>query len=205
MQANIRGGGEYGPRWHQAALKEKRHKSFEDFEAVAKDLVARGVTSHAKLGCEGGSNGGLLTGNMLARSPELFGAIVCQVPLLDMRRYHKLLAGASWIGEYGDPDTDDWSYLKHNSAYHNIDEKKAPFPKLLMTTSTKDDRVHPYHARSFVKRLQELGVEDVYYYENIEGGHGGAADAKQSAYVVALYQDFLFCALGGKRAGCGDP
>ena len=104
MQANIRGGGEFGPRWHQAALKEKRHKSFEDFEAVAKDLVARGVTSHAKLGCEGGSNGGLLTGNMLARSPHLFGAIVCQVPLLDMRRYHKLLAGASWMEEYGDPD-----------------------------------------------------------------------------------------------------
>ena len=134
--------------------------------------------------------------------PELVGAVVCAVPLLDMKRYSHLLAGASWRAEYGDPDTDDWSYLKYNSAYHNIDASKAPFPKLLMTTSTKDDRVHPYHARSFVKRLQELGVPDVYYYENIEGGHGGAADAKQSAYVVALYQDFLFCALGGKRAGC---
>jgi prolyl oligopeptidase len=123
-----------------------------------------------------------------------------------MKRYSHLLAGASWRAEYGDPDIpEEWSYLKYNSAYHNIDKAKAPFPKLLMTTSTKDDRVHPYHARSFVKRLQELGVEDVYYYENIEGGHGGAADAKQSAYVVALYQDFLFCALGGKRAGCGDP
>ena len=104
VQANIRGGGEYGPRWHQAALKEKRNKSFEDFEAVGQDLIARGVTSAAKLGCEGGSNGGLLTGNMLVRSPELFGAVVCQVPLLDMRRYHKLLAGASWMEEYGNPD-----------------------------------------------------------------------------------------------------
>ena len=113
MQANIRGGGEYGPRWHQAALKEKRHKAYEDFEAVAQDLVARGVTSPRKLGCQGGSNGGLLTGNMLAREGRaLFGAIVCQVPLLDMRRYHKLLAGASWMGEYGDPDTEDWDFLQ---------------------------------------------------------------------------------------------
>ena len=99
VQANIRGGGEFGPRWHQAALKEKRHKAYEDFEAVARDLVARGITSHALLGCQGGSNGGLLVGNMLARSPELWGAIVCQVPLLDMRRFNKLLAGASWMGE----------------------------------------------------------------------------------------------------------
>lgn len=120
MQANIRGGGEYGPRWHQAALKEKRNKAYEDFEAVAKDLCERGITSPAKLGCQGGSNGGLLTGNMLARSPELFGAIVCQVPLLDMKRFHKLLAGASWVGEYGDPDTDDWAFLQKYSPYHNV-------------------------------------------------------------------------------------
>ena len=122
VQANIRGGGEYGPRWHQAALKENRNKAYEDFEAVAKDLVARGVTSHAKLGCQGGSNGGLLTGNMLARSPELFGAIVCQVPLLDMRRYHKLLAGASWMEEYGDPDSPgEWEgHLASISPYERL-------------------------------------------------------------------------------------
>ena len=121
MQANIRGGGEYGPRWHQAALKENRNKAYEDFEAVAKDLVARGVTSHAKLGCQGGSNGGLLTGNMLARSPHLFGAIVCQVPLLDMRRYHKLLAGASWMGEFGNPEVaEEWAFLKRYSPYHRL-------------------------------------------------------------------------------------
>ena len=123
VQANIRGGGEYGPRWHQAALKEKRHKAYEDFEAVAKDLVARGVTSHAKLGCQGGSNGGLLTGNMLAREGRaLFGAIVCQVPLLDMRRYHKLLAGASWMEEYGDPDAPgEWEgHLASISPYERL-------------------------------------------------------------------------------------
>ena len=189
-------------RRHQAAKKEKRHVCVEDLAAVAEDLVATGVAQHESLGIRGGSNGGLLVGNFYVQRPELVGAVVCAVPLLDMKRYSHLLAGASWRAEYGDPDTDDWSYLKHNSAYHNIDKAKAPFPKLLMTTSTKDDRVHPYHARSFVKRLQELGVPDVYYYENIEGGHGGAADAKQSAYVVALYQDFLFCALGGRNAGC---
>ena len=148
VQANIRGGGEYGPRWHQAALKENRHKSFEDFEAVAKDLVARGVTSHAKLGCEGGSNGGLLTGNMLTREGRaLFGAIVCQVPLLDMRRYHKLLAGASWMEEYGDPDAPGvWASLQEYSPYHKLDPA-ASYPPFLCTTSTRDDRVHPGHAR----------------------------------------------------------
>ena len=115
-----------------------------------------------------------------------------------MKRYSHLLAGASWRAEYGDPDVpEEWSYLKHNSAYHNIDASKAPFPKLLMTTSTKDDRVHPYHARSFVKRLQELGVEDVYYYENIEGGHGGAANNKQRAFMSTLAYDFLEQKLAG--------
>ena len=105
---SLRAGGEFGPKWHQAALKEKRHKAYEDFEAVARDLIARGVTSPPRLGIMGGSNGGLLVGNMLVRTPELFGAVVCQVPLLDMRRYNKLLAGASWMGEFGNPDTDDW-------------------------------------------------------------------------------------------------
>mmetsp|Transcript_22724 Transcript_22724/g.70272 ORF Transcript_22724/g.70272 Transcript_22724/m.70272 type:complete len:716 (-) Transcript_22724:48-2195(-) len=199
--ANVRGGGEYGPKWHQAALKEKRFKAYEDVEAVAADVIKRGIAKPEKLAVIGGSNGGLMVGNMLVRpvASKLFGAAVCQVPLLDMKRYSHLLAGASWMAEYGDPDTDDWSYLKHNSAYHNVDPaKKDAFPKLLMTTSTKDDRVHPYHARSFVKRLQELGVGGVNYFENIEGGHGGAADAKQSAYVTALWQDFLWNALSKK-------
>ena len=196
MQANIRGGGEYGPRWHQAALKENRNKAYEDFEAVARDLVARGVTSHAKLGCQGGSNGGLLTGNMLARSPELFGAIVCQVPLLDMRRFHKLLAGASWMGEYGDPDTEDWDFLQKYSPYHNV-RPEVDYPPILFTTSTRDDRVHPGHARKLVSKLVEMGKTGTYYYENVEGGHGGAADNKQRAFMNVLAYDFLEQALTG--------
>jgi len=192
VQANIRGGGEYGPRWHQAALKENRNKAYEDFEAVARDLVARGITSPSKLGCQGGSNGGLLTGNMLARASagsNLFGAIVCQVPLLDMRRFHKLLAGASWMGEYGNPDTDDWEFLQQYSPYHIVDPA-ATLPPILITTSTRDDRVHPGHARKMVSKLIDLG-KPAYYYENIEGGHGGAADNKQRAFMSTLAYEFL--------------
>ena len=140
----------------------------------------------------------LLVGNFMVQHPDLCAAVVCAVPLLDMKRYSHLLAGASWRGEYGDPDTDDWAFLKYNSPYHNVRPGTA-FPKLLVTTSTKDDRVHPYHARSFVKRLQETGAPNIFYYENMEGGHGGAADAKQSAFVTALYQDFLFDALSPKK------
>jgi len=204
VQANIRGGGEYGPRWHQAALKEKRSKAYEDFEAVARDLISRGVTSPAKLGCQGGSNGGLLTGNMLARptaGSTLFGAIVCQVPLLDMRRFHKLLAGASWMGEYGDPDTDDWSFLQRYSPYHNLDEATA-YPPILVTTSTRDDRVHPGHARKLVSKLLDLGKgPSTFYYENIEGGHGGAANNKQRAFMSTLAYSFLEQTLAGKNRG----
>jgi len=197
VMANIRGGGEFGPDWHQAALKEKRQKAYDDFIAVAEDLVAHGVTSPKRLAIRGGSNGGLLMGNMLVQRPDLFGAVVCAVPLLDMRRYHKLLAGASWMAEYGNPDTSDWeTFLKKYSAYHNLDPE-AKYPPLLMTTSTRDDRVHPYHARCFVKRLAELGnVEKLLYYENIEGGHGGAADSKQQAFMTCLYIDFLFATIG---------
>ena len=145
--ANIRGGGEYGPQWHQAALKEKRHRAYEDFVAVGEDLVRRGVTSTQYLGIKGGSNGGLLMGNMYTLYPEHWGAIVCQVPLLDMRRYTKLLAGASWAGEYGDPDVpEQWEYIKTFSPYHNIDSSQT-YPPMLITTSTRDDRVHPGHAR----------------------------------------------------------
>ena len=188
--ANIRGGGEYGPTWHTQALKENRHKVFEDFAAVAKDLVARGITTAAQLGTQGGSNGGLLMGVMLTRYPELFGAIVCQVPLLDMKRYHLLLAGASWMAEYGDPENPaEWEFLSKYSPYQNTDAE-AIYPPILVTTSTRDDRVHPGHARKMVARLEDQGHK-VWYYENIEGGHGGAADNAQAAFKSALTFAFL--------------
>jgi len=190
--ANIRGGGEFGPQWHQAALKANRNKAYEDFIAVAEHLIETNVTTSKQLAIRGGSNGGLLMGNMLVRRPDLFGAVVCAVPLLDMKRYSHLLAGNSWMAEYGNPDTSDWSFLKYYSAYHNIAlDAKDSYPPMLMTTSTKDDRVHPYHARSFVKRLRDVGVRNVQYYENIEGGHGGAADSKQQAFMTVLYIQFL--------------
>ncbi|MET0887117.1 MAG: prolyl oligopeptidase family serine peptidase [Mycetocola sp.] len=188
--ANIRGGGEYGPTWHQAALKENRSRAFEDFAAVARDLVARGITTPKHLGIQGGSNGGLLTGNMLTRYPELFGAVVCQVPLLDMRRYSRLLAGASWMAEYGDPDDpEQWAYLRTFSPYHQFDPSRR-YPPVLFTTSTRDDRVHPGHARKMAARMLDAGC-DVTYYENIEGGHGGAATNEQAARMLALAYRFL--------------
>lgn len=193
--ANIRGGGEYGPRWHQAALKEKRHRAYEDFAAVARDLVARGVTTPAHLATQGGSNGGLLMGNMLTGYPELFGAIVCQVPLLDMRRYTKLLAGASWMAEYGDPDDPaQWEFIRTFSPYHRIDAE-AQYPPVLFTTSTKDDRVHPGHARKMAAALLEIDA-DATYYENIEGGHGGAATNSQAAFMAALAYEFCWQRVG---------
>lgn len=188
--ANLRGGGEYGPAWHRAGLREKRPRVYEDFEAVARAVVGRGITSPERLGISGGSNGGLLVGNMYVRTPELFGAVVCQVPLLDMQRYHLLLAGASWMAEYGDPDDpDDWAYLQGYSPYHLIDAEVAS-PPMLLTTSTRDDRVHPGHARKMAARLETAG-KDVTYWENIEGGHGGAADAAQQATMQALIFTFL--------------
>jgi prolyl oligopeptidase len=189
--ANIRGGGEFGPEWHQAALKANRHRAYEDFAAVADDLVRRGVTSPDHLGAMGGSNGGLLMGNMLTLYPEKFGAIVCQVPLLDMKRYHKLLAGASWMAEYGNPDDpQEWKFIKTYSPYHNV-KADGKYPRTLFTTSTRDDRVHPGHARKMVARMIEMG-HDVLLYENIEGGHGGAADNKQAAFMAALAYQFLW-------------
>ncbi len=189
--ANIRGGGEYGPRWHQAALKANRHKAYEDFAAVARDLIARNVTSPAHLGIQGGSNGGLLMGNMLTQYPELFGAVVVQVPLLDMQRYHKLLAGASWMAEYGDPDKpEEWAFIRTFSPYHLYNPVRD-YPPTLFTTSTRDDRVHPGHARKMMAKMLE-GNEDVRYYENIEGGHGGSANNKQAAHMSALAYTFLW-------------
>ena len=189
--ANIRGGGEYGPTWHQSVQRGQRLRVYEDFAAVAKDLVDRGITTPARLGIQGGSNGGLLMGVMLTRYPELFGAIVCQVPLLDMRRYHQLLAGASWMAEYGDPDDpDDWAFLSEYSPYQNV-RPGRPYPPTFVLTSTRDDRVHPGHARKMVARLRELGY-DVRYHENIEGGHGGAVDNEQLAFKWALVFEFLW-------------
>ncbi|MFN3964974.1 MAG: prolyl oligopeptidase family serine peptidase [Silanimonas lenta] len=188
--ANIRGGGEYGPRWHQAALKENRLRAYEDFAAVAEDLIQRGITSPKHLGIQGGSNGGLLVGNMTVLYPELFGAVVCQVPLLDMRRYNQLLAGASWMAEYGDPDDPaQWEFIRRFSPYHNV-KPDVKYPPVLFTTSTRDDRVHPGHARKMFALMQSMG-HPVYYYENIEGGHGGAANNAQSAYMNALAYTFL--------------
>lgn len=188
--ANIRGGGEFGPAWHQAALKEKRQNAYNDFIAVAEDLVRRRVTTPKRLGINGGSNGGLLMGNMLVQRPDLFGAIVCQVPLLDMRRFHVLLAGASWMGEYGNPDDPkEWNFLRRYSPYQNV-RADVQYPRTFFTTSTRDDRVHPGHARKMVARMRSQG-HDVLYYENIEGGHGGAANNPQRAYMQALAYSFL--------------
>ncbi len=188
--ANIRGGGEYGPRWHQAALLKNRHVAFNDFISVAEDLIERKVTSPKHLGIMGGSNGGLLVGAVFTMRPDLFNAVVCAVPLLDMKRYNKLLAGASWMAEYGNPDEPDmWSYIRTYSPYHNLDKDKE-YPRVFFTTSTRDDRVHPAHARKMVARMQEQG-HDVLYYENTEGGHAGASNNAQSAHLYALIYTYL--------------
>jgi prolyl oligopeptidase len=198
--ANIRGGGEYGPRWHTQAMREGRHLVYEDFAAVAADLVARGITTVDQLAAQGGSNGGLLMGVMLTRYPELFGALVCSVPLLDMKRYHLLLAGASWVAEYGNPDDpDDWAFIAEYSPYQNISADRQ-YPALLMTTSTRDDRVHPGHARKMTAALEAAGHR-VRYYENVEGGHAGAADNAQTAFRSALIYEFLHRTLGDVSPG----
>ncbi|NCT66864.1 MAG: S9 family peptidase [Rhodanobacteraceae bacterium] len=189
--ANIRGGGEYGPRWHQAALKANRPRAYEDFAAVADDLVKRGVTSRAHLGAMGGSNGGLLVGNMLTQYPDRFGAIVCAVPLLDMKRYTRLSAGASWIAEYGDPDKpEEWEWIKAFSPYQNL-KAGQDYPSTLFYTATSDDRVGPVQARKMAAKMRDMGYANAWFYENTEGGHGGAADNRQSAYRLALSYTFL--------------
>ncbi len=195
--ANIRGGGEFGPAWHQAAVKSNKQKSYDDFAAVAEDLIAAKITSPKHLGIQGGSNGGLLVGAVMLQRPELFNAVVCQVPLLDMQRYHRLLAGASWMAEYGDPDKpEDWAAISRYSPYQNVRKDKA-YPKVLFTTSTRDDRVHPGHARKMAARMREQG-HALLYWENIEGGHGGAADNGQRAQMMALEYSFLWQQLGGR-------
>ena len=195
--ANIRGGGEYGPRWHQAALKKNRHRAYEDFSSVGRDLISRGVTDAQHLAVRGGSNGGLLTGNMLTQYPDLFGAVIIQVPLLDMKRYSHLLAGYSWMAEYGDPDTADWEYIRTFSPYHLLREG-VQYPPAFVLTSTRDDRVHPGHARKFTAALESLGA-NVRSWENIEGGHGGAATNEQAARMNALMYTFLWNTIGSER------
>ena len=182
--ANIRGGSEYGPRWHQAGLRENRQKVFDDFVAVSEDLIRSGLTSPRRLGAIGRSNGGLLVGAVVNQRPDLYAAVVCGVPLFDMRRYTQLGAGASWVAEYGDPETADWAYMAKWSPYQNL-RADADYPPVFFYTSTRDDRVHPAHARKAAARMCELG-HDYFYYENIEGGHGGTTNQAQLAHRIAL-------------------
>ena len=190
--ANIRGGGEFGPGWHTSALKQNRPRAYEDFAAIARDLATRGVTTAARLACEGRSNGGLLVGNMLTTYPELFGAVVCGVPLLDMKRYTQLSAGASWIAEYGDPDVaEEWEYLRTFSPYQLLKDD-TDYPAVFFYAATSDDRVGPVQARKMAARMQAMGIPDVLYYENSDGGHGGAVDNSHTARLQALIYEFLW-------------
>lgn len=189
--AGIRGGGEFGPAWHLAALRENRHRAYEDFVAVARDLVARGVATKDQIGCHGRSNGGLLVGNMLTQFPDDFGAIVCGVPLLDMRRYTRLSAGASWIAEYGDPDDpDDWAFVQTFSPYHLVEPGRA-YPPSLIYAATSDDRVGPVQARKMAARLEDETDTEVHYLEPEEGGHAGTIDNAATAALHATIYAFL--------------
>lgn len=194
--ANIRGGGEYGPGWHRAALREKRPRAYEDFAAIARDLVRRGVTRPEHLAATGRSNGGLLMGNMLTVYPELFGAISCGVPLLDMRRYTRLSAGHSWIAEYGDPDIPaEWEFIRGFSPYHLLDGALAAgrsFPRTLFWSATSDDRVGPVQARKMAAKMLDAKVPGIWFHESLEGGHAGASDNRQSAEMLATSYEFLW-------------
>ena len=193
--ANIRGGGEYGTRWHDAGRREGKIKSHDDFAAVAADLVERGVTSPSRIAAQGGSNGGILITNMLIRYPERFGALFCTIPLVDMYRYTKLLAGASWVAEYGDPEKpEDWAFLQKYSAFHNVEAGRV-YPPILLATTRRDDRVHPGHARKMAAKLQALRY-DAYFYEPAAGGHGYGKDNKERAAFISLGYNFLREAIG---------
>ena len=193
--ANIRGGGEFGTAWHDAGRREKKRLSHDDFAAVAADLVRRGVTRPGRIAAEGGSNGGILITNMLTRYPERFGALFCTIPLIDMRRYAKLHAGASWIAEFGDPDDPaDWEFLAGISAYHAAVPGRS-YPPILIATSRRDDRVHPGHARKMAAKLQVMGYE-AYFYEPAAGGHGYGKDNAERAAFTALGYNFLRRAIG---------
>jgi prolyl oligopeptidase len=188
--ANIRGGGEFGSRWHDAGRYAGKRLAHDDFAAVAADLVRRGVTRPDRIAAEGGSNGGILITNMLTRYPDRFGALFCTIPLIDMRRYTKLLAGASWIAEYGDPDKpEEWAWLQTYSAYHTARPGRK-YPPILIATTRRDDRVHPGHARKMTAKLQAMGYE-AYFYEPAAGGHGYGKDNKERAAFTALGYAFL--------------
>jgi len=193
--ANIRGGGEFGPAWHDAALKYHRQLAFDDFAAVASDIEKRKLTTPTQLGIMGGSNGGLLVSTVMMQHPELLGAVVCQVPLIDMIRYTHIGAGASWIAEYGDPaDPKMADYIRGYSPYQNVSAKKT-YPPVLFVTATSDDRVTPVHARKMAARMLEQG-HSVLFYENTDGGHAAAADHKQAAEMWALSFVYLARELG---------
>ena len=197
VMSNIRGGGEFGPTWHKSAILQNKQRSYDDFIAIAEDLIKKGVTTPQQLGIMGGSNGGLLVGAVTVQRPDLFNAVVCQVPLLDMQRYHTLLAGASWMAEYGNPDKpEDWAFISKYSPYQNV-KATQKMPRMLINTSTRDDRVHPGHARKMAARMIEQGHKP-YYWENIEGGHGGAADNEQRATWQAIEYAYLWMQLGAK-------
>ncbi|WP_431711142.1 prolyl oligopeptidase family serine peptidase [Glutamicibacter uratoxydans] len=197
--ANIRGGGEYGPAWHQAALKHNRHRAYEDFAAIAEDLVARKVTTRERLGATGRSNGGLLMGNMITGYPQLFGAISCGVPLLDMQRYTRLSAGHSWIAEYGDPDIpEEWEFIRTFSPLHRLSDEPRPigdYPKSLIWSTTTDDRVGPVQARKMAAKMLDLGIENTRYHEPEDGGHAGSTDNLSTARMLATSYEFLWRAL----------
>lgn len=188
--ANTRGGGEFGPKWHQAAQQENRQRAHEDFQAVAQDLITRGITSQPHLGIMGGSQGGLFMGAMLTQRPDLINAAVIQVPLFDMLRFHKLLAGASWIGEYGNPDIPEQrAWIEEYSPYQRL-AAGQPYPEVFIHTSTKDDRVHPGHARKAAARMEALGYP-VLFYENTDGGHAAGANLRETARRIALEYTYL--------------
>jgi prolyl oligopeptidase len=196
--ANIRGGGEYGPSWHTQTMRAGRHKVTEDFAAVATDLVARGITTAEQLAAHGGSAGGLLVGIMLTQYPKLFGALVCDAPVLDMRRYPLMGVGAASVAEFGDPDDpEDWEFMAKYSPYHNI-SAATRYPPVLITAAINDDRVQPGHARKMTAALQAAGHR-VLYYERVEGGHSGAANTAQAAFNMALQYEFLLRTLVDAR------
>jgi prolyl oligopeptidase len=194
--ANIRGGGEYGPRWHRAALREHRQRAFDDLHAVAEDLIRTGVTAKGKIGISGRSNGGLLVGVAITQRPDLYAAAIDGSPLLDMKRYSHLLAGASWVDEYGDPDKPaDWAFISKYSPYQNL-RPGVRYPALFFYSSTRDDRVHPGHARKMAARLAEYG-DRFYFHEYMEGGHSVGADHAEDAKRAALLMAYLRRELGG--------
>ena len=183
-----------GPKWHQAGLKGKRQNTYNDFHAVAEDLIAKKISSNKNLGILGESNGGLLVGVAFTQRPELYNAVFCASPLLDMKRYNKLLAGASWMGEYGDPDKpEEWEYINKYSPYHNL-KAGIKYPEVLFYASIRDDRVHPGHARKMLAKMIDMGYP-VYYYENTEGGHAAGSTNEQLAKYTAIKYSYLLMKL----------